>query len=117
MRVESYRAALNGNRPAFIVDAFNPKMYGGTGERADWLIAREVARAFPILLAGGLTPDTVAEAIVAVRPWGVDVSSGVERAPGLKDHVKVREFVGQAKGKSVDGKTAFGTSAGYGDEA
>ncbi len=92
-----YRTVLDGNVPAFIVDAFNPKLYGGTGERADWAIARELASEFPILLAGGLTPGNAAEAVAAVRPWGVDVSSGVERAPGLKDHAKLRAFVESVK--------------------
>ncbi len=95
--IEKYRVALNGNRPGFIVDAFNAKLFGGAGEQGDWKVASEIAREFPILLAGGLNPDNVAEAIRAVQPWGVDVASGVERAPGLKDHAKVREFVARAK--------------------
>ncbi len=94
---KNYRAALNGNTPAFIVDAFHEKQYGGTGERVDWNIAAEIAHEFPILLAGGLKPENVADAIRAVRPWGVDVSSGVERAPGVKDHEKVRQFIEAAK--------------------
>ena len=65
---------------------------GGRGERADWGRAAEVARLGPLALAGGLTPDNVAEAIRRVRPFGVDVSSGVERAPGIKDPEKVRAF-------------------------
>ena len=99
-QVAEYRAAVNGNTPAFIVDAFDPQRFGGTGARADWGIAACIAREFPILLAGGLNADNVAEAIRAVRPWGVDVSSGVERAPGLKDQDRVRQFV--RKAKSVD---------------
>ncbi len=92
-----YRGVMNGSRPAFIVDAFNPTRYGGTGARADWTIACEISREFPILLAGGLAPENVDAAIAEVQPWGVDVSSGVERAPGLKDHAKVRRFVQRAK--------------------
>ncbi len=91
--LENYRRVVKGNTPAFLVDAFNPKLYGGTGERADWTIARRVAERYPILLAGGLTPDNIVEAVANVQPWGVDVASGVERAPGLKDHGKVKAFI------------------------
>ncbi len=93
----TYRSAVNGNSPAFIVDSFDAKQYGGTGTRADWDIAASIAREFPILLAGGLSAENVAEAIRTVNPWGVDVSSGVERAPGLKDHTKVEQFIRAAK--------------------
>jgi len=99
-QVAEYRAAVDGNVPAFIIDAFDPQRFGGTGARADWDIAACIAREFPILLAGGLNADNVAEAIRAVQPWGVDVSSGVERTPGLKDHSQVRRFIHKAK--SVD---------------
>lgn len=85
--------------PCFLVDAFDAKQYGGTGIRADWAVAAEVARQYPILLAGGLTAENVADAIRVVKPWGVDVSSGVERAHGLKDHNKVRQFIAAVKGK------------------
>jgi len=95
--IANYHLAVNGNTPAFIVDAFSKMQFGGTGDRVDWTIAAEIAREFPILLAGGLNPGNVAEAIRTVQPWGVDVSSGVERAPGLKDQDKVREFIRNAK--------------------
>jgi phosphoribosylanthranilate isomerase len=95
--LEIYRRMMNGNRPAFIVDAFTPNLYGGTGARADWALAKGIAREFPILLAGGLAPENVCAAIAEVQPWGVDVSTGVERAPGLKDHAKVRRFIELAK--------------------
>ncbi len=91
--------ALREHAPAFIVDAFDAKQYGGTGTRADWTLAAHIARAYPILLAGGLTADNVADAIRVVNPWGVDVSSGVERAAGLKDHDKVRQFITAARQK------------------
>jgi phosphoribosylanthranilate isomerase len=80
----------------FLVDAPGPA-YGGTGTTADWDAAREAALRAPILLAGGLTPDNVAAAIRAVRPWGVDVASGVERTPGMKDPEKVALFVRRAR--------------------
>lgn len=83
--------------PDILIDSYRPGDYGGTGHRADWDIAARVASEYRILLAGGLTPENVAESIRTVRPWGVDVSSGVERAPGRKDHDKVRVFVRHAK--------------------
>jgi phosphoribosylanthranilate isomerase len=92
-----YRSAVNGNLPAFIADAPPAQLPGGNGTLADWTVACEIARAFPILLAGGLNVENVRDAIAQVQPWGVDVSSGVERAPGLKDHDKVREFIARAK--------------------
>ncbi len=95
--LRTYRAAVNGNTPTFIVDSFDMKRFGGTGERADWNLAAKIAREFLILLAGGLNAENVADAIHVVQPWGVDVSSGVERAPGLKDHAKVRRFIEKAK--------------------
>lgn len=83
------RAGVRG----FVLDAFSDQAYGGTGQVIDWQLAAEVARAAHILLAGGLTPDNVAKAIQSVQPYGVDVSSGVEREPGKKDHEKVRAFI------------------------
>jgi phosphoribosylanthranilate isomerase len=76
----------------FVVDAFSSESYGGTGQTVDWALAREVAKAAPILLAGGLTPSNVQGAIRQVQPYGVDVSSGVEQSPGKKDHEKMRAF-------------------------
>ncbi len=83
------RAGVRG----FVLDAFSDQAYGGTGRVIDWQLAAEVARAANILLAGGLTPDNVEKAIQSVQPYGVDVSSGVEREPGKKDHEKVRAFI------------------------
>ena len=94
----SFYAALSPKQgPRLLIDAYRPGEYGGTGQRADWAIAAQLARLRSILLAGGLNPDNVAEAVRTVRPWGVDVSSGVERAPGVKDHEAIRAFVTQAK--------------------
>jgi phosphoribosylanthranilate isomerase len=84
-------------RPAFLIDAYHSWKFGGTGATTDWMAARVLARRFPILLAGGLTPDNVIDAIRTVEPWGVDVSSGVEAAPGKKDHAKVHAFIEAAK--------------------
>lgn len=81
-----------------LLDAYSPTAFGGTGMSFNWEIAREaITRGHRIVLAGGLTPDNVAEAIRQVRPYGVDVSSGVESAPGKKDTDKVREFIRNAK--------------------
>jgi len=77
----------------FVVDAFSDTVYGGTGHTTDWSLAGEVAKAVPILLAGGLTPENVQEAIRQVQPYGVDVSSGVEQSPGRKDSAKMRAFI------------------------
>ncbi|MGB8647010.1 MAG: phosphoribosylanthranilate isomerase [Anaerolineae bacterium] len=97
VQLEQYCKVAADRAPALLVDAFNPKLFGGTGERADWQIARMMAGELPILLAGGLTAENIAEAIAAVQPYGVDVSSGVEQAPGVKDHNKVRHFIANAR--------------------
>ncbi len=81
----------------YVVDAAVPGQYGGTGVRADWEEAARLAKLYPIMLAGGLTPDNVAEAIRTVRPCGVDVSSGVEVLPGKKDHTMVCDFIAAAR--------------------
>ncbi|HNQ91161.1 MAG TPA: phosphoribosylanthranilate isomerase [Verrucomicrobiota bacterium] len=83
---------------AWLLDTFVPGAAGGTGHTFNWDLAvraREWER--PIVLAGGLTPANVATAIRQVRPFGVDVSSGVETAPGRKDRLKIREFVARAR--------------------
>lgn len=79
--------------PAFLVDAAVKGLYGGSGVTADWKHAAELADQYPLLLAGGLTPGNVTEAVRQVKPWGVDVASGVECAPGEKDANKMRMFV------------------------
>lgn len=76
-----------------MVDASLPGLPGGTGQTCDWDLAARLARARPVWLAGGLRPDNVGEAVRAVRPHGVDVASGVERAPGDKDPARVRALV------------------------
>lgn len=89
-----YAPLPHAETPQLLVDAFSVQVYGGTGRHADWMTAAALAARCPrLLLAGGLDPDTVPLALAAVRPWGVDVSSGVEAAPGRKDHAKLRAFV------------------------
>jgi phosphoribosylanthranilate isomerase len=91
-----------GRRPSsLLVDAATPGRYGGTGETVSWVGLADHERWLgetPLILAGGLTPDNVAEAIRIVRPAAVDVASGVESAPGKKDPAKVRDFVANALG-------------------
>lgn len=81
----------------FVLDAFVEGVPGGTGVTVDWDLVSEAQMLGPIILAGGLTPDNVVEAVRRVRPYGVDVSSGVEASPGVKDHAKVRAFITNAK--------------------
>ena len=84
---------------AWLLDAFSPDKLGGTGETFNWDLAQKAQKlGRPIFLAGGLTPLNVAEAVSRVQPYAVDVSSGVEAAPGRKDHAKVRAFIAAAKG-------------------
>ncbi len=78
---------------AFLLDAYVEGQAGGTGKTLAWDVAATVTGKAPIILSGGLRPETVADAIRRVRPFGVDVSSGVERAPGHKDHAKLKEFI------------------------
>jgi phosphoribosylanthranilate isomerase len=85
-----------GNVEAFLLDAAGPTP-GGTGQTFDWSIATAGKRWGKIVLAGGLTPANVAEAVRIVQPWGVDVASGVEDSPGVKNHALVREFVRAAR--------------------
>jgi phosphoribosylanthranilate isomerase len=77
-------------RTLLLLDVDDPATRGGTGRTIDWTAAAAVAAQRTILLAGGLTPDNVADAVARVRPFGIDVSSGVERAPGIKDHQRLR---------------------------
>lgn len=85
--------------PALLVDAHVKGAYGGSGATGDWSIARHLAEQAPILLAGGLDSQNVVAAIQAVHPWGVDVASGVESSPGVKDPVKISAFILAARSK------------------
>lgn len=84
--------------PQLLIDAYHPRQFGGTGIQANLTVARVAAQHCRLLLAGGLAPGTVGTAIEQAQPWGVDVSSGVERAKGIKDHVKIRAFVRAIEG-------------------
>ena len=86
-----------GTKVGELIDAHHPRQYGGTGQIADWRLAADLSSQAPLLLAGGLRPENVALAVAQVRPWGVDVASGVEFAPGRKDALKMKEFVKNAR--------------------
>ena len=82
----------------FLLDAYVPGTYGGTGLTCNWETARIAKQFGPVILAGGLHAGNVREAVETVQPYAIDVSSGVEASPGKKDHAKVKEFIKRAKG-------------------
>jgi len=86
--------------PVMLIDAAVKGVYGGSGVTADWSAAANLAKKYPLLLAGGLTPENVADAVRQVHPWGVDVASGVESAPGEKDAAKMEKFVKEVQSES-----------------
>ncbi len=83
---------LSNHQHLYLLDSLVKDSYGGTGVTSDWGLFREVAKQFPVIIAGGLTPENVARAIVMISPWGVDVSSGVESG-GIKDIARIKSFV------------------------
>ena len=90
-RLAEYRVS------AYLLDAYHPDLRGGTGRTFDWDLAAGAGRFGRIILSGGLTPDNVAEAVARVRPFAVDVGSGVEAEPGRKDREKMAAFIREAK--------------------
>lgn len=97
MRDREAVAAMRGYRvAAFLLDSFEPDLAGGTGRPFDWALAAGLQAPAPLILAGGLTPDNVGEAIETVRPYAVDVSSGVE-TDGRKDPAKIRAFIARVR--------------------
>ncbi len=90
--------APEGLRPSLLIDTYHPTLRGGSGQTGDWAMSARLAEAVDgLMLAGGLTAVNVAEAVRVVRPYAVDVASGVEAAPGKKDHNLVRAFIQNAK--------------------
>ena len=95
-----FRAAVlgrYGEAAAFLLDGFSRRAAGGTGKPFDWRIARQAKRYGRIILAGGLRPENVAQAILEVRPYAIDVCSGVEAKPGRKDPKRLRELMRQVE--------------------
>lgn len=97
---ESLRAAGEYDVDALLLDAYDARAQGGTGQTIDWSLAARAGEfvSKPVILSGGLKPENVAEAIRAVKPYAVDVASGVEREPGRKDPDKLRRFIAAARG-------------------
>ena len=97
----SLEALPNYPTDAWLLDAYSPDAHGGTGAKFNWELAIEAKHlGRPIFLAGGLTPENVGDAVQTVQPFGVDVSSGVESAPGKKNHAKVRAFIQAVRSRS-----------------
>jgi len=97
---ESIKHMAHYRVSAYLLDSYREGLRGGTGETFDWHLA-VVAKTFGrIILAGGLNPDNVAEAVKLVQPYGVDVAGGVEREKGIKDHGKLKKFISEARGAS-----------------
>ncbi len=101
--------AANGVAEYVLMDGYHPELAGGTGVRADWDVARSLAEQVPLLLAGGLNPGNIAEAIAAVRPAGVDVAGGVER-DGEKSPDLIRAFIANARAAFAQSSSS-GTSS------
>jgi len=95
--VEDVRIAVRIPARVIVVDAVDTPARGGTGTLCDWSLAADLASRRRIVLAGGLRQENVEEALTTVRPWGIDVSSGVEVVPGVKDHERIRQFVATAR--------------------
>lgn len=92
------RTARSPHMPQLLLDTPHVHLYGGSGQTGDWALAAELATAMPrLMLAGGLNPDNVAQAVRQAQPYAVDVAGGVEAAPGIKDHDRVRSFISRAK--------------------
>jgi len=92
---------------AMLVDAYDAQRHGGTGEKADWTLAAKVKTTHPLILAGGLTLANIREAISSVSPDAVDINSGVESAPGKKDHARVKEIIELVHSLRVHRTTIF----------
>ncbi len=90
--VQDIAVAASYPAAAIVVDTATSTMRGGTGLTCDWQLAAQAAQRFPVMLAGGITPNNIVEAVESVRPLGIDVASGVEQAPGVKDHHKITEL-------------------------
>ncbi|MDA8124910.1 MAG: phosphoribosylanthranilate isomerase [Deltaproteobacteria bacterium] len=98
---------------AFLIDARSEERYGGTGRCADWDLAARIARSRPLILAGGLKEDNIDTALSVVAPSAVDLNSGVEQAPGIKDHDRLRKLIARIRRTAPSGGSViFGKGAG-----
>jgi phosphoribosylanthranilate isomerase len=95
------RAAALPAAVTVLVDAHDPVRRGGTGQRADWTRAAALSRRRPVILAGGLRAENIQDAIAQVAPWGIDVSSGVETGPGIKDHAKIGALFASLRSREI----------------
>ncbi len=102
---EDGRLALWPSPTMVLLDVHDPVKRGGTGRTIDWGAAAAIAATRRVFLAGGLTPDNAADAIARVRPYGIDVSSGVEKAPGVKDHQRVRALFEALHGSDIPARS------------
>lgn len=92
---EPARLARYGEAAAFLLDGFDARLRGGTGRTFDWRIGRAAKKYGPVVIAGGLTPENIAEAIAATEPFAVDVCSGVESSPGKKDAARMKDLMSE----------------------
>jgi len=90
---DSLKSIASYDVSGFLLDSYNDGSKGGSGQVFDWNLALRVKKQGPVILAGGLNPYNIFTAIHRVKPYGVDVCSGVEKSPGIKDHEKIREFI------------------------
>ena len=97
--------ALWPSQTLLLLDVHDPVKRGGTGRTIDWGAAAAIAATRRVILAGGLTPENAADAVARVRPYGIDVSSGVERAPGVKDHQRVRALFEALHGSEIPARS------------
>ena len=94
---ESLHSIMHYKVSAFLLDSHQDGLRGGTGVPFDWDLAKDAARSRRVILAGGLTPENVGEAIRRVKPYGVDVAGGVEKEKGIKDHGKIKKFISEVR--------------------
>ena len=109
---EAFERADEFGADAIMVDSPG----GGTGQVFDWRLAEDAPAGVPLIMAGGLHPGNVAEAILKVRPWGVDAATGTERSPGVKDPILVRQFVQNARAAAEPEAVVVDPSEPFGDE-
>ena len=89
---------------AFLMDVREADRYGGTGKQADWKFAARLGKVYPLILAGGLSSENIGEALAAVAPGAVDINSGIEKSPGIKDHDRMRRIIGMIRNRKMGGE-------------